>query len=405
MKIVQAHKYFWKRDGASNYMLELSDLLKERNHEVFPFSCKQKESLSSPQKKYFVDYFNLSDPSKLGYKEKAIALTHFFYSNQARKQFERLVREYKPNVLHIHNIYHHISPSILPIAKKYGLKVVMTLHDYKLICPNYSLFHHGEVHEEDAKGLYLSCIGNKCVKDSRVQSAVSVASMIWNHKIMKYYEKYIDKFIAPSEFMLNLCVKHGWDRKKFVHITNPVNTDRFKYSNKEGDRVLFVGRLSEEKGLDVLLESAKLNSDIPHTIVGTGPLESELKNKIKKDKITNVKMVGFQTGNKLVNYLKSARIMVAPSIWYENAPLSILEAKSMGKIVVASKIGGIPELLPKDMLVSPNDPADLAKKIKLWYISGSEKRRIRGLKLSKEVVRKNNSEDHVSAIEALYKKL
>jgi glycosyltransferase involved in cell wall biosynthesis len=307
--------------------------------------------------------------------------------------------------VHLHNIYHHISPSILPLFKKRGIPVVMTLHDYKLIVPNYTMFHHGAVHEEDARGWYLSCVKNKCMKDSRAQSAIVTAEMIWHHKIMRYYEHYVDRFIAPSECMLETCVRFGWPREKFVHIPHPIDTKRFHVETKDNGYVLYIGRLSEEKGLHTLIDAAAKTPEIPYRIVGTGPLEADLQARVHTENINNVMFDGFQTGKALDELIAGARLSVLPSIWYENYPLSILEAKSSGKIVLGSDIGGISEMLPDDQLFSPGDHTALAALIRSWYDRSSAERTKVAKRERKETETINNPKKHVEAILSLYREL
>ncbi|MFH1766714.1 MAG: glycosyltransferase, partial [Patescibacteria group bacterium] len=251
MKIIQAHKFYWYRDGASNYALFLSELLRNKGHEVIPFAMQNPKNLDSAYGKFFVSGAELDDPSQVSLSKKIKYAGRMFYSCEAKHKMKALLRSESVDIVHLHNIYHHISPSILPVIKKKGIPIVMTLHDYKLICPNYTMFHHGAVHEEDCKGWYGSCVKNKCMKDNRMQSRIVCAEMIFHHKIMKYYERYVDKFIAPSRFMMGKCIEMGWGADRFISLPNPIDKEQ-KATNKkqvDGDYVAYVGRLSEEKGL------------------------------------------------------------------------------------------------------------------------------------------------------------
>lgn len=404
MKILQIHKYFYARDGASNYALHLSDLLRTSGNTVIPFAMKQEQSLPTPYSKFFVSERDLSDPARATLGDKIRTVGTMLYSREAKHNIAALL-EQEPDVAvaHLHNIYHHISPSILPVLKRRGVKIVMTLHDYKLLSPNYTMFHHGAVHEEDAAGWYLSCVKNTCMKNSRMQSAIVAAEMIWHHKIMKYYERYVDRFIAPSRFMLNTCVRHGWDEKKFVHIPHPIDTSAYAPSKNDGIGVAYIGRLSEEKGLHTLLDAAKRMPHIPVTLVGDGPLGLSLRRRVSEEHIANVTFTGFESGDALAARILSARVLVLPSIWYENYPLSVLEAKAAGKIIIGSRIGGIPELLPQDLLVRPSDPEELANRLSLWYDKELSARHEKGRELRLSVEQENNPDEHTERIEALYR--
>lgn len=402
MNVLQAHKFFWKRDGASNYFLYLSDLLRNEGHEVIPFSMHHPKAEKSSYSPYFVSQMDLDDPSRVSFFKKMQYAGRMFYSFEAKKKMRNLLDQKHIDIVHLHNIYHHISPSILPVIKKQNIPIVMTLHDYKLICPNYSLFHDGAVHEEDCRGWYGTCVENACMKGSVMQSRIVRAEMVFHHKIMKYYERLVDRFIAPSEFMIDLCVKYGWPREKFVHIPNAVDLQRFSVSKKDGTEVVYVGRVSEEKGLMVLLDAAKQTPEIPYTIVGTGPQEKELKKRVKKEKISNVAFTGFLSGKELDTAMKNARLFVLPAIWYENNPLSIIEASAMGKITIGSYIGGIPELLPTQFLATPTDDKDLAQTIKKWYTASIAIRKKEGKLLRENAEKQHNSAEHVARIVSLY---
>lgn len=406
MKVIQAHKYYWHRDGASNYALYLSSLLEGAGHVVIPFAMRHEKNLSTSYAKYFVSEHDLSDPSLVSFSEKIRAAGTMLYSIEAKQQMAALLTaEKQVNVAHIHNIYHHISPSIFPVLKRQGVKIVMTLHDYKLLSPNYTMFHHGQVHEEDGKGWYLSCIENRCMKNSRMQSALVTAEMIWHHKVMRYYERYVDHFIAPSRFMLNLCVRFGWDKKKITHIPHPIDTSQYASAAEDGNSIAYIGRLSEEKGLHVLLDAAKKIPSIPIRLVGDGPLSLPLRRRAEDERIANVTFVGFQTGDALAQEIAAARVLVLPSVWYENYPLSILEAKAAGKITIGSRIGGIPELLPADLLADSGNSDEFAKQLAVWYDTPLSVRRDKGFELQQAAKRENDPLRHLASIVSLYQSL
>lgn len=405
MRVLQAHKFYWWRDGASNYALQLTKLLEEKKVSVIPFAMEHPQNLPTKFAKYFVSNAELSDPSAVSLTKKISSVANMFYSREAKQHIHALLQKYPVDLVHIHNIYHHISPSILPVIKKQGIPIVMTLHDYKLITPNYAMFHHGAVHDDDKEFWYMKCIANKCMKDSYAQSALVSFEMFFHHKIMHYYERYIDRFIAPSQFMIEKCVAAGWPREKFIHIPNPVDARSFPYIGAKGDYVAYVGRLSEEKGVDVLLQAALYTPKIPYIIVGSGPAEAHLQHMAEKLALKNVTFVGFQTGEALKQYLANARVLVVPSIWYENYPLSILEPKSMGKVVIGTRMGGIPELLPKELLVPANNPKKLAKTIEAWFSAHRSKREKMGKILRESVEQTNDPAQHIDAILKLYKGL
>lgn len=399
MNILQIHKYFWHRDGASNYAWDLSAALSKRGHEVIPFSMQHASNEPSPYARFFVSEMDLSDPARVSLIKKIRYAGRMVYSHEARRKLELLLKEHPVDVAHLHNVYHHLTPSILPVLKAHGIPIVMTLHDYNLLSPNYSLFHHGRVHEEDAWGWHWTCVKNKCVKNSRAQSLLATFEMIWQHKIKKYYDL-VDRFLAPSQFMFDLCVKFGWPREKFLHLPLPIDAAVWVPVAEEGNYVTYIGRLSEEKGLSVLLEAARLTPQIQYKIIGTGPDATKLQQAAAD--LPNVHFVGFKTGPELHALIAQARLLVLPAVWYENCPISVLEAKAMGKIMIASAIGGLPELLPSELLVPPGNPAALAERITRWYTAPAAARREVGLKLRQEVEYHNSLPKHLGVLERLY---
>jgi len=183
----------------------------------------------------------------------------------------------------------------------------------------------------------------------------------------KGYKNMINKYLSPSNFLRDKFIKAGFDAKNILYLPNAIVDNNFKMSLGDLDYVAYVGRLSDEKGLKYLLGAAGKLSNIRFVIVGDGPQCAELENIKEKNQLNNVEFVGQKNGTELDSLIAGARLLVLPSVWYENAPLSILEAKAHGKIVVASDIGGMSEMLPKELLVKPADEVALSQKIDEWF--------------------------------------
>lgn len=404
MRILQVEKYYWPQGGASRYALELSELLEADGHTVVPFASASSRNLPSRYSEYFVPALDFAEVERASLWQKIKYAGHVIYSPDAKKRLTALLQKTKIDVAHLHTIYHQISPSIIPVLRERNIPTVMTLHDYKLLVPNYTFYHHGAIHEEDARGWYLSNVFNKGFKNSVVHSAVVTAEMIVHHKLKKYYEHGVDRFIAPSLFMKNICERFGWPADKIIHLPIPVVVPT-KKAPAGGEYVAYVGRLTEEKGLLVLCEAAKLTPEIPYVLVGDGPLRGAIELFIKNNKLRNVELTGFKQGRDLEQYMHRAKLFVLPSVWYENYPLSVLEAKAHGKIVVASAIGGLPEMLPPELLVAPNDAAALAEKITYWFTASEHKRTELGKVLREEVQKNNDPVQHREAVMELYSSL
>ncbi len=367
MKILQVNKFYYPKDGVSNYLLGLESKLKELGHEVRIFAMDSPKNVACPDQKYFVSYLSFD---KGGLMNTFRSLGRIFYSFESKRKFQALINDFHPDIIHIHNIYHQISPSILSVARREKIPVVMHLHDYKLICPNYKLFTHGETCERCRGSRYYNCTLNKCVKNSYFKSLAATLEMYFHHNIWHIYEKGIKLFIAPSYFMKETVERFGWPKEKIItvhnffndQISNPAN----KIQSELGDYLLYFGRLSEEKGTSVLIE-AIANTNQKLKIAGEGPDELKLRNLVLKLKLEDrISFLGFKTGVELEELINNAKAIVIPSVWYENMPLNMLESMARRKIVIASRIGGMPEII-KDgengLLFTPGNANELAKKI------------------------------------------
>jgi glycosyltransferase involved in cell wall biosynthesis len=365
MRILQVNKYNYIRGGAEKYFIEISRELKELGHQVAIFSMKHPKNIPSDFDKYFVSRISFNEG---GFKNKIIGPFRLLFSFTARRKFRRLVKDFRPDIIHIHNIYHQISPSILRVAKKRKIPVIMHLHDYKLVCPNYQLLAHNKICYRCLGGKYYNCLQQRCFKNSFWRSFLATIEMYLHHHLLKVYKKNIDLFIAPSQSMKDTVVKFGWPEDKIKVLYNFSEKLQNNLMDSPGDYGLYFGRLSKEKGIDVLLSALSLaNRKIKLKIIGSGPEEENLKKMVKDLKLgSRVKFLGPKFGEELFSEVKKAQVIFIPSIWLENMPLTLLEAMMLKKVVIASNTGGLPELI-KDgqtgFLFKRGDDQDLARVI------------------------------------------
>ncbi len=348
MKILQVNKFYYPRGGADKYFLDLSSALKKEGHKVAVFAMHHPQNLKTPWNKYFISNISFNKPS---IENKLKAPARVLYSLEAKRKFKALINDFKPDIIHIHNIYHQLSPSILDVAKQENIPVVMHLHDYKLICPNHTLFTNNQYCERCRSHKYYQCLTHRCVKNSLAASALAMTEMYLHHSILKIYQKNIQLFIAPSQFMKNIVERFSWNKEKIKVVYNSYSNSFLQKNNlinseekiKEEEYLLYFGRLSPEKGLNTLIESVANTKQITK-IVGTGPSKRELI-KLTKKLQAPVNFLGFKDQKSLLPLIKKAKAVIIPSIWAENMPLSLLEALSLGKIVIASNIGGLKEVI------------------------------------------------------------
>ncbi|MFW6128629.1 MAG: glycosyltransferase family 4 protein [Candidatus Aminicenantaceae bacterium] len=363
MKVVLVNKFLFPKGGDAIYVNLIGKLLSEKGHDIAYWGMLYPENSDFKYSQYFIpfiDYNNLT-----GFKNKLRAAGNILYSKEAKGNFEKVIHKFKPDIVHVNNFAHQISPSILPTAKKYDLPVVMTIHDYKLVCPAYTMMSKGFPCEECKNGNYHMCFLKKCVKDSYVKSLINWIEMTLHHKIMKIY-KHVDVYISPSNFLKSKIIEMGF-KGEIIHIPNFVYQDTFEpYLNSRANRLCYFGRLSNEKGLFTLLR-AKKNISFPLVIIGEGPEKDRLEKFARNNKIKNIKFLGYKSGTQLINEISRSLAVVISSEWYENNPYSVIEAFACGKAVVGSRIGGIPELV-KDgitgLTFQPGNASDLENKLK-----------------------------------------
>ena len=312
----------------------------ELGWEVVPFAMRHLQNLPSDWEQYFVEEIEFGKDYSPW--EKALRASRVIFSLEAKKQLSRVLERFQPDVAHAHNIYHHISPSVLGLLKERGIPAVMTLHDLKLACPAYKMFTHDGVCER-CKGQQLHhVIVHRCVRESRSLSAlIFIETLI--HRLIGIYRKNVSRFIVPSRFYLEKFREWGWDQNAFVYIPNFVDLKVHSVQGNIGTAFVYFGRLGPEKGLATLIRAAA-KADIPLWIVGTGPEESALR-KLNTELDADVTFMGYRSGQELRDIVGASRAMVLPSEWYENSPMSVMEAYAMGKPVIGADIGGIPELI------------------------------------------------------------
>ena len=275
-----------------------------------------------------------------------------------------LARRHRPEIAHLHNIYHQLSPSVIRALDREGIGMVQTLHDYKLICPGYLLLTEGSICERCRGGKYWQSFRHRCLLDSSGASAVGMAEAYF-HAWMGTYEK-IRFFLAPSRFMLEKVASFGIARERLIHLPYFVPIERYTPAARRDAYYVYAGRLSREKGIATLLEAhARLpRTRLPLRVLGDGPLREALEARRLELGLDDVRFEGFQEPEKLREILAASLFVAVPSEWYENYPYAILEAFALARPVLGSRIGGIPELVRDGQTgwtATPGDPVAFAE--------------------------------------------
>ena len=390
MRVLLVNKYWYLRGGTERVLFLTKKILEEAGHEVHIFGMHHEKNTVGDR--YFADFVDLGTFS-------LSAIGKSIYNREAKQKFAEVLDEVQPDVVHFHNVYHQLSFSLLDALKGRHVRTVMTLHDYKMLSPNYTLFHHGKIDDGSLGRKYYRCLLNNCMESYGKSVVATIETYL---RAVKGWQRQIDRYIAPSVFMKDLCVKAGWNEAAIKVVPNPIDIEVFPSHSRDGGYVAYIGRLSEEKGIETYVAAAKELPQIPFRIVGDGPLKKSLETYVVKEKIKNITFDGWVSGKELVTRMQEARIIVVPSVWYENCPLSMLEAMGAGRVVIGSDIGGITEHLPAELLVPPGDPRMLAKHVASWYSCSSQKRAFMGRRLQKRVAKKHSIKRYTEALMRVY---
>lgn len=373
MRILLVNKFHYRKGGAETYYLTVGSELERMGHEVAYFSMRHPDNLPCRWDKYFVtqrEYNNVKSPLKAARDGMAL-----IYSPEAKRSFQALCEEFRPDVVHLNNVHRQITLSILdaPYLRENKVPVFYTAHDYVTVCPGYLMLDGGgrvcDACLED--GRYRHCIERRCVKGSRAKSALAAMEASFNraHKS----NRRIDRVIAPSRFMCSKLIEGGWPEDKVVFLQNFADDailDRAANAgadatDRENPYLLFFGRLSVEKGVDTLLRAfdaalSSLPQDMRLVVVGDGPDAADFKALASSlGCASRIEFAGYQTGGALQAYVERASLAIASSRWRENMPYSIVEAFAAGTPVVGTDIGGIPELVDEGKTGFICDPGDV----------------------------------------------
>lgn len=368
MRVLQINNFHHIEGGAERYYFDLSKLLQRNNIDVAYFSVRDEKNETTPWSQYFLDPISLD---KITLQSFLKLFERMIYSREAKIKINKIIDKFKPDIVHIHNIDLFISPSILPEIKKRSIPIIHTLHDYHLIAPTRGcMFHNNQICEITKPHKYYKAILHKCVRNSYLASTAFVIKQ-YIHDAFSFYNN-IDVFIAPSIFLKKKYIEYGFDSNKIIHIPNFIDNNQYlsNHNSINNKYILFFGRLSSEKGLITLLNTMKYLSNIKLIIAGSGSQYKELVNLKNRLNLQNVKFIGYKHKSYLFKLISGSRFTILPSLWYEVSGISILESFACSKPVIASKIGGIPEVITSGyngLLFTPGDIDDCLRKIKILW--------------------------------------
>ena len=297
-KILSINNYHYRRGGSDVVYFDHAALMVELGWENGFFAMKHPKNLPTPWSRFFVEEIEFGHAYSL--PAKAAMAAKVVYSCEARRKLRRLLAEFPADVAHLHCIYHHLSPAIIPVLCRAGVPVVMTAHDLKIACPAYKMFNRTGICECCKRGNFLNVVRHRCIRNSLAASAI-VAVETGLHRLLRTYSK-LSKIVVPSRFFLQKFVEWGWPAETFVYIPNFVDAKQFEPNFEPGSYFVYCGRLSPEKGVATLLRAAK-TAGTPLKIVGAGPMESELKS-LQQELCGDVEFLGYRCGGELHDLIR-----------------------------------------------------------------------------------------------------
>lgn len=364
MKILLVNKFHYLKGGSEKYYFDLAKLLQEHGHEVAFFSMKDEKNIQTGCKEYFVENSDMNSKNIF----KALDI---IYSRKNKKAMEKALDDFKPDIVHLNNFQRQLSASIINPIKKRNIPIVFTAHDLQAICPAIVMLDsQRQICEKCLNGKYINCAKNKCIKNSGLKSILGTVEAKY-YKYKKIYINKIDKIITPSEFYKFKLIQDGIPENNIETIHNFIDMDNYNVEVEDDGYAFYFGRLIKEKGIFTLLEAFKGLKDKKLLIAGDGPDLEKIKEYLNKNKMKeNVKLLGYIDSDKVKEYVRKSRFIIVPSIWYENCPYSVLETLAIGKPIIGSNLGGIPELVKNNesgLIYTYNKPKELQEKMKTLF--------------------------------------
>jgi glycosyltransferase involved in cell wall biosynthesis len=403
MRILFCNKYNYAFSGTETYLFGTMELMRSMGHEAALFSMTDSRGQPTPYDHHFMPHVDFKKPG--GWIHKAGLAAHAIYSHEARRRIRAMIADFRPHVAHVRNIYHHLSPSILWELKAQEVPVVYHLNDFKVLCPNYNLVRRGEACEACKGGEFWNAFREKCYP-GRGERLTLVAEA-YVHKWLGTYQKCVDCFLAPSLFVRDKFVEHGWDPAKFEVLSHFQEIEDIAMSSAENAPLLYFGRLSPEKGIDDLLRAMHCLPNLRLIVAGDGPERDRLEQLAASLGLVNVEFAGHLAGADLKRAIANSRFTVLPSHAYETLGKTILESYAEARAVVATDLGSRRELVhagKTGLLYRAGDVEQLASA--LQFLSSRPELAERMGQAGREQVRQRHApEEHYEALTSLYERL
>jgi glycosyltransferase involved in cell wall biosynthesis len=408
MRILYCNKYNFRFSGTEAYLFDAMELMRARGHKAALFSMADDRGPVTPDDRHFVPLTDFKRSS--GFVRKGQLAFHAIYSIEARKRIAGMIDDFKPDVAHVRNIYHHLSPSILWELKSRNVPVLYHINDFKLVCPNYNLISSsGDACERCKGGRFWNVVRERCYSGGFAASTV-LAAEAYFHSWISTYDKCVDLILAPSQFAKQKLIENGngWANRRIEVLPHFQNCPPQVVAHPGPNApILYFGRLSAEKGVDDLLQAMQRLPNIQLIIAGDGPQRPVLEALVRSLKLSNVRFSGHLSGAALENAIVGSQFTVFPSRAYETMGKSILESYAQARAVVASDLGSRRELVGDGrtgVLYKVKDIDQLSSAIAFLHERPELAERM-GAEGHELVRRKYSQEQHFEKLEKIYEML
>lgn len=403
MRVLYCNKYNFPFSGTEAYLFELMEVMRAQGHEVALFSMADDRGQPTRYDQHFVEHIDFK--ARVGALRKAQLAAHAIYSTQARRKIRAMIRDFRPEVAHVRNIYHHLSPSILWELKAQGVPVVYHVNDFKLLCTSYNLVSGGEACEACRQGKFWRALRPACYPGLGARTTLVAEAYV--HRWLGTYRRCVDRFLAPSQFVREKFLEHGWDASKFEVLRHFQRVGLENRSPATDGPVVYCGRLSAEKGVHDLLRAIRQVPDVHLVIAGDGPQRSALHELAVRLDLHNVEFVGQIGPAERDALIARCKFTVLPSHAYETLGKAILESYAQGRPVVATDIGSRREFVhhgETGLLYRCGDVNELAQSIALLAASPAMAQEM-GRAGWELVRREHRPQEHYQKLVGLYEDL
>ena len=400
MRVLLASSFHYRRGGDSGQFLDLASQLESAGHEVAVFSMDHPQNLASPWRPYWLRYVEYrGDLSVLDRLSAALSSVH---NAEGSRRMARLLRDFNPDVVHFHSVHHHLTLAAVEACILARIPTVWTLHDYRCVCPATSLLRAGQVCERCAGGRFWHGAVGRCKSGALSRSMATVVESYLTR--MRRTLARVDCYVAPSRFLGRKVVEMGMPAKRMEIVPNPVQPARPETPSDRRDGLMYVGRLSPEKGVSCLIRAVAGLDGVSLRIVGDGPQAGDLR---ALSACTNANAIfeGWTDEASVRAKMREARLLCVPSVWYENCPGVVLEAMASSLAVVASDLGGLSEMLDNGRagwLARPGD-ADDWRRVIVRALGNADRSASQAMHALSRVEVRHDPQRFLERIEAIYR--